>query len=56
MSPADDRTQEQERGAARSPGLGLELESEPEPSASQVTMVEVTLLGDLVRILDDVKA
>ncbi|PIL32565.1 hypothetical protein GSI_05268 [Ganoderma sinense ZZ0214-1] len=45
---ADDRVQEQEDSEA-------ELDPEPEPSASQVTMVEVTLLGDLVRILDETK-
>ena len=52
--PADGRTptQEQESGSeAEASGF----DPEREPSASQVTMVEVTLLGDLVRILDDVK-
>ncbi|KAI1789882.1 hypothetical protein LXA43DRAFT_1182958 [Ganoderma leucocontextum] len=49
-SPVDGHGQEQEQAAAASG-----LDSEPEPSASQVTMVEVTLLGDLVRILDNVK-
>nr|VWO99034.1 N/A [Ganoderma boninense] len=45
---ADDRVQEQEDSEAG-------LYREPEPSASQVTMVEVTLLGDLVRILAETK-
>ncbi|KAM5541639.1 hypothetical protein V8D89_004829 [Ganoderma adspersum] len=47
-SPADGLTQEQEEASGFDPEL--------EPSASQVTMVEVTLLGDLVRILDETKA
>lgn len=50
-SPADGRAQEQE--VERQDASGYD--PEPEPSASQVTMVEVTLLGDLVRILDETK-
>nr|VWO99015.1 Extracellular metalloproteinase (EC (Fungalysin) [Ganoderma boninense] len=46
---ADDRVQGQEDRSEAG------LDREPEPSASQVTMVEVTLLGDLVRILGETK-
>ena len=55
QAQTDGRTPTQEP----EPSSGAELsefDPGPEPSASQVTMVEVTLLGDLVRILDDVRA
>ena len=52
-SPADGRAQEQE--VEQEDASAFDPEALAEPSASQVTMVEVTLLGDLVRILDETK-
>ena len=54
-SPADDRAPSQEQEVEREDASAFDPEALAEPSASQVTMVEVTLLGDLVRILDETK-